>query len=82
MTILSPTRGEAIYNLGSADAPLKYTELVIKSKFSPYMHHHHIISMHPQGNCTTLKFPRQVSPRLVQLGLCVVMDHDQNIFHV
>jgi hypothetical protein len=45
MTILSPTRGEAIYNLGSADAPLKYTELVIKSKFSPYMHHHHIMGL-------------------------------------
>jgi hypothetical protein len=53
--------GDLIAEAGSecfsrTDAPLKYTELVIKSKFLPYIHHHHMMSMHIQHSCTIFKF--------------------------
>ena len=36
--------------------PLKFQKSIIMFNFSPYMHHPHLILMHPQGRCTPFMF--------------------------
>jgi hypothetical protein len=38
---------EARFILGGANAPLKNTESVKMRRFSPYMHPHYLMYMHP-----------------------------------
>jgi hypothetical protein len=63
-----------------ADTPLKYNELVIKSNFLPYIHYHHMMSMHLQDSCTIFKFA--LALLLVDGGMVLTWHERKSIDHV